>query len=63
MCKNSNNSASKCLKIIEEKDKVDDKIKALKEMNESEKNFPKNYNLNDYRNKDSHLMYINLKDL
>ena len=63
MCKNSNNSASKCLKIIEEKDKVDDKIKALKEMNESEENFPKNYNLNDNRNKDSHLMYINLKDL
>lgn len=63
MCKNSNNSASKCLKIIEEKDKVDDKIRALKKMNESEENFPKNYNLNDYRNKDSHLMYINLKDL
>ena len=51
-CNEPNHSVTESLRIIEEKDLLDDKIKSLKQMNESRKNFSKNINLDEYRNED-----------
>ena len=46
------NSTLKILTSWEERDKIDDEIKRLEKMDEIEKNFKKNINLDEYRNDD-----------
>ena len=45
-------STSEILDSWKKKDKIDEDINRLKKMNETEKNFSKNINFNDYRNSD-----------
>ena len=45
-------STSEILESWEKKDKIEDKIKRLEEIDKIEKNFEKNINLDEYRNSD-----------
>ena len=52
MYNDGKSTTSEILKSWEKKDKIDGDIKRLKKMDEEEKNFTKNINLDEYRNSD-----------